>query len=76
MEKALEDLSTKLGVRVVPGVSERVIYRELFPTGLTVLDLIELDSGARLKMSHIAARQEIRQLLSNLMLPKIDRKLN
>jgi chromosome partitioning protein len=40
---ALDELSTRVGFRVIPGLGERVIYRELFPKGLTLLDL----EGAR-----------------------------
>lgn len=35
----LEDLSAPLGYKVIPGLSDRVIYREAFLYGLTVLDL-------------------------------------
>ena len=36
---ALDELSKRVGFRVIPGLSERVVYRELFPKGLTLLDL-------------------------------------
>ena len=36
---ALSELSRRVGFRVIPGLHERVIYRELFPKGLTLLDL-------------------------------------
>ncbi len=63
---AMEELSRRVGFRVVPGLSERVIYRELFPSGLTLLDLdIIRDAG----LSHIAARQEMRELIAALALP-------
>ena len=67
----LQALSPKLGFRIAPGVSERVIYRELFLTGATVLDPIDLIAGFRLTMSHIAARMEVRQLLEALWLPQL-----
>ena len=67
---ALEDLSRRIGFRVVPGFSERVIFREMFPRGLTVLDL--KDTGVdQLSMSNIAARQEVRDLLGELRLPGV-----
>jgi chromosome partitioning protein len=54
---ALEDLSRRIGFRVAPGFSERVIFRELFPRGLTLLDL--RDTGVeQLNISNIAARQD------------------
>ncbi len=67
---ALEDLSRRIGFRVVPGFSERVIFRELFPRGLTLLDL--RDTGVdQLNLSNIAARQELRDLVSGLRLSKV-----
>ncbi|MCU0816109.1 MAG: division plane positioning ATPase MipZ [Cypionkella sp.] len=67
---ALEDLSRRIGFRVAPGFSERVIFRELFPRGITLLDL--KDTGVdQLNMSNIAARQELRDLLLALALPGV-----
>lgn len=67
---ALEDLSKRIGFRVSPGFSERVIFRELFPRGLTLLDL--KDTGVdQLNMSNIAARQELRDLMKELKLPGV-----
>jgi chromosome partitioning protein len=67
---ALEDLSRRIGFRVVPGFSERVIFRELFPRGLTLLDL--RDAGVdQLNLSNIAARQELRDLMAGLRLPNV-----
>ena len=65
---ALEDLSRRIGFRVLPGFSERVIFRELFPRGLTLLDL--KDTGVdQLNLSNVAARQELRDLMGGLKLP-------
>ena len=67
---ALEDLSRRIGFRVAPGFSERVIFRELFPRGLTVLDL--KDTGVdQLNLSNIAARQELRDLMKEIRLPGV-----
>ena len=67
---ALEDLSKRIGFRVAPGFSERVIFRELFPRGLTLLDL--KDTGVdQLNISNIAARQEVRDLLREIRLPAV-----
>ena len=66
----LRNLSMKLGFRLADGISERVIFREFFPIGLTALDnLDERVLGSRPTLSHLAARQEIRQLLTALRLP-------
>lgn len=66
---SLRNLSQRIGFRIAPGLSERVIYRELFPMGLTLLDVAEDPAGPALTMSHIAARQEVRDLLIVLKLP-------
>ncbi|HAF40304.1 MAG TPA: ATPase [Sphingobium sp.] len=63
---ALMELSRRVGFRVIPGLSERVIFRELFPSGLTLLDKGHL---GELGVSHIAARQELREMVSGLALP-------
>ena len=70
IESALAELSQRVGFRIIPGLSERVIYRELFPAGLTMLDKKHL---GRLATSHIAARQELRELIKHLGLPPPDR---
>lgn len=67
MAAAVERLSQQMGFRVGPGLSERVIYRELFPFGLTLLDLREQGVGVSMTMSHVAARQELRAVLQLLM---------
>jgi chromosome partitioning protein len=67
--RLLGELSKRIGFRIVPGFTERVIFRELFPRGLTLLDLARADSGVSLAMSHLAARQEIRALVTALQLP-------
>lgn len=69
MSAALDVLSRRIGFRVAPGFGERVIYRELFPAGLTVLDLPQPGFDIPLSMSHLAARQEVRALVSTLTLP-------
>lgn len=67
---ALEELSRRIGFRVAPGFSERVIFRELFPRGITLLDL--RDTGVdQLNISNVAARQELRDLMAELRLPNV-----
>lgn len=67
--QGLKALSNRIGFRLAPGFSERVIYRELFPAGLTLIDLTEAGSAVPFTMSHVAARQELRELLIVLKLP-------
>ena len=69
MDEALKSLERRLAFRYVPGLSERVIYRELFPKGLTLVDLKDIDGGPKLTMSHVAARHELRTLVNDLALP-------
>jgi chromosome partitioning protein len=70
MEAALARLAKRIGFRVAPGFSERVVFRELFPRGLTLLDLRDVGTE-RFSMSHVAARQELRDLLRSLALPEV-----
>ncbi|MEO3429137.1 division plane positioning ATPase MipZ [Pelagibius sp. CAU 1746] len=72
----LDLLAKRIGFRTAPGISERVVFRELFMKGLTALDLPHQaggqargqargrDKGALETSSHAAARQEIQDLLS------------
>jgi chromosome partitioning protein len=73
MQKALDSLAKRVGFKTAQGFGERVIFRELFLKGLTVLDLE--DAGIPMNISHIGARQELRRLLESLGLSKIDKKL-
>lgn len=66
----LEDLQEPLGFKLAPGFQERVIFRELFLQGLTLLDLREGSKHA-LSMSNINARQEVRHLV-RMILPNKD----
>ena len=46
-----------------------MIYRELFPKGLTLLDLQQIgDVG----LGHITARQELREMIAGLGIPGAD----
>lgn len=75
MTQVLQDLSKRIAFRVAPGFSERVIFREMFLQGLTVLDVMEKGSGVSVSMSHIAARQEVRDLLKVLNIPQLNARL-
>ena len=68
MGSVIEALAKRIGFRTARGLSERVIYRELFLNGLTLLDL-KRGSGPSMNMSHVAARQEVRDLVTALNLP-------
>ncbi len=64
VEWALKELAGVLQFRVLPGFSERVIFRELFLVGLTILDLKEASGGKPLSSSHLAAREEVNDLVT------------
>lgn len=68
---ALNDLSSRIGFRIAPGFTERVIFRELFLSGLTLLDLKDSDTH-KLTMSVLAARQEVRDLVNALNLDGVE----
>ena len=71
IDDALTELSKRVGFRIAQGMSERVIYRELFPSGLTLLDKGQL---GELGTSHLVARQEVRQLIAGLNLPRVAKR--
>ncbi|WP_322866234.1 division plane positioning ATPase MipZ [Aquicoccus sp. G2-2] len=70
MESAVARLAKRIGFRVAPGFNERVIFRELFPRGLTLLDLKDI-GVKQLNISNVAARQELRDLMNALRLPGV-----
>ena len=55
--------SRKTGFRMGPGLRDRVIYRELFPFGLTIADLSAQIRPVPVSLTHVAARQELRALM-------------
>ena len=70
MGRAVDYLAKRIGFRIAPGFHERVIFRELFPRGLTLLDLKDI-GVKQLNISNVAARQELRDLINALKLPGI-----
>jgi len=70
VSSVLENLSSRIGFRIIPGFSERVIFRELFLNGLTLLDLKQ-GGMISFTLSHIAARQELRDMVKSLNLSDI-----
>jgi len=67
MGEALEELARRIGFRTAPGFGERVIFRELFLSGLTLFDLGASVGGPPLAMSHLAGRQEARTLIDAIL---------
>ena len=71
MGHALDELGRRIGFRQAPGFTERVIFRELFPRGLTLLDLRDVGVLGQMNISNVAARQELRELMKALKLPGV-----
>lgn len=67
MEKILRALAKRIGFRLVHGFGERVIFRELFLSGITLLDLQE--TNTQMSLSHVAARQELSSLMEAIEIP-------
>ena len=70
ISNGLKEIAITLGFRLAHGITERVIFREFFPIGLTALDSFDQKTlGSEPSLSHVAARREIRELLQELRLP-------
>ncbi|MCB2099729.1 MAG: AAA family ATPase [Rhodobacterales bacterium] len=61
--RLIDELARRIGFRTAPGFGERVIFRELFHKGLTLLDMREVRAVSDMTLSHVAARQEVRALV-------------
>jgi chromosome partitioning protein len=69
--EGLQELSQKLNFRCADGLGDRVVFRELYPRGLTAIDdLDEAMLGTRPTMSHMTARLEIENLISAIGLAR------
>lgn len=68
-------IGPKLGFRFSPGLTERVVYRELFPYGMTLTDLALLDPAKSKSSSLKRAYEEMEDFLRLLWLPKVDLRL-
>ena len=71
LEEKMQKLAKRVGFRVGPGLRDRVIYRELFPFGLTVADLSSEVRPVAVSLAHVAARQEMRNLMQSLGLDEV-----
>jgi chromosome partitioning protein len=65
----LESLAKRIGFRTLKGFGERVIFRELYLQGLTLMDVKEANIGIAMGLSHVAARAEVRALISAIRKP-------
>ena len=70
VQSGIKQLASRLGARVADGIGERVIFRSLFPTGMSVFDPLDDPAlGAMPTMSHMSAYQEYKNLVDVLKLP-------
>lgn len=63
LAEVLDRLAPSLGYRLGPALGDRVIYRELFLQGLTILDLMQTSDRGK---SHSAARSEVWSLIESV----------
>ena len=68
IQLALGRLAGELQCRIADGLHDRVIFRELFPLGLTAMDALET-AAHTLTPSQMAARDEVTGLIATLRLP-------
>ncbi|MGX6960801.1 MAG: division plane positioning ATPase MipZ [Rickettsia endosymbiont of Pentastiridius leporinus] len=66
VSNVLNKLAKRINFKLTEGFSERVIYRELFLQGLTLLDLKVAKYDRAFNSSHVLARQELRNFLNFL----------
>jgi len=77
VQSGIGQLATRLGARVADGIGERVIFRSLFPIGMSVFDPLDDPSiGNSASMSNMSAHKEYRNLVEALHLPITDRAEN
>jgi len=76
VNQVLEDITEELDFKIADGFSERVIYRELFLYGLTLLDIGNGIKEVSLSLSHIAAKQELNNFLKQIGIEELSEALS
>jgi len=72
--ESLNDLGLRLGFRAVDGFVERLVYRDMFPRGLSALDNLDRETlGTRPSTAHVTAQREVSALIDCLKLPLDER---
>lgn len=71
VDERVQNLSKRVGFRMAAGLRDRVIYRELFPFGLTVMDLSSKVRPVAVSLAHVSARQELRALMAELNIESV-----
>jgi chromosome partitioning protein len=74
VDDSLDQLAIRLGFRPLEGCAESIVYRQLFPSGLTASDTLDESTlGARPSRLHSAVQQEVCNLCGRLQLPSNER---
>ncbi len=68
IDAILKRLQEQIGFTYTSGIGERVVYREMFLKGLTILDLLKLGEE-EISISHIAAKNELLSVLNTINIP-------
>lgn len=68
IDAILKLLQSEIGFSYISGIGERVVYREMFLKGLTILDLMEIGKN-EISLSHIAAKNELLSVLNTIGIP-------
>lgn len=68
VDQVLKLLQQQIGFHYISGIGERVVYREMFLKGLTILDLMEIGKE-EITLSHIAAKNELLTVLNTINIP-------
>lgn len=66
MQVLLNALSRRIHFSLASGIADRVVYRELFLKGLTMMDLKENGLNMPTSVSAVSGRQEIMDLIQNI----------
>ncbi len=68
IDSILKHLQNYMKFTYIPGIGERVVYKEMFLKGLTILDLLKLNKS-EISISHIAAKNELLTILNAIGIP-------
>jgi chromosome partitioning protein len=76
VRRSVNELGKRVGFRDIQGCAERVTYRQFFRLGLTAFDSVdEATLGEPPNVAHVAAQQEMADLMAQLRLPVSDRAI-
>jgi chromosome partitioning protein len=76
VKRSVRELGNLVGFRDLEGCAERQVYRKFFPAGLTAFDSTdETTLREPVNAAHLAARQEMADMIAQLRLPLIERAI-